>query len=175
MAHQVFAKRAVVAGQAALQPGDFIVTHGSGIFDRLIQTFTRSQWNHAALITSADGEIIEALSNGIKQGKLSKYDAKDYYLVHVELDDEDRSQAVAYARFMNAKHEKYGWLTIAAIAFRILTRLRIMIKIDGTLICSEFVARSLSQGGWIWEKETSLITPADLYNTFVKPATPAAP
>lgn len=173
MAHLVLSKQQVEQQAAPLAPADFIVTHGSGVFDRLIQAFTRSTWNHAALIVAADGTIVEALGSGIKQGNISKYHAKDFFLVRVELSDEDRAQVCAYAAIMNDRHAKYGYLTIAAIALRIVTKLRLVIKIDGTMICSEFVAQSLAQGGHIWDKDTALITPADLYNTFVQTA-PAA-
>jgi hypothetical protein len=68
---------------------------------------------------------------------------------------------------MTKKHAKYGFLTIATIIFKIITKSRLIIKRDGTLICSEFVARALAQGGLIWDKDPSLITPADLYKKFV--------
>jgi hypothetical protein len=148
-------------------PADFIVTHGSGLEDALIRFMTRSRWNHAALIAGADGTIIEATGRGIKRDNIRKYRRRDYYLVRLEMEADDRAEAVAYANAMADRHERYGYLTIFAIVLRIVTRLRLVIKVDGTLICSEFVARSLSQGGRIWYKDTSLITPADLYNVCV--------
>lgn len=149
-------------------PGDFIVTHGSDFFDKMIQIFTHSHWNHAALITSAQGDIIELVGKGIRKNTIQEYQQKQRYVVHVDMSEEDRSQVIAYAQYMLSKHDKYGFLTIASIAVKILTRSRFVIKLDGTLICSEFVARALEQGGIIWPKDPSLITPADVYNYFEK-------
>jgi len=166
--HAVFTRQQVQSGEERLVPGDFIVTHGSGFVDSLIRLMTRSRWNHAALIVASDGTLIEALGTGLTRDKISKYQRRDYFVVRLDLDDEDRAEVLAYANAMLERHPKYGLLTIATIALRILTRMRLVIKKDGTFICSEFVARSLAQGGRIWFEDTSLITPADLYNSCVK-------
>ncbi len=147
-------------------PGDFIVTHGNDIFDKGIQLFTSSPWNHAAIIIDNDGTIAELTSKGIEQNNISKYDAKERFVVHMDFSDEDRGEVLTYAKYMLAKHDAYGFLTIISIGFKILTKSRLVVKLDGTLICSEFVARALSEGGLIWPKDPSLITPADLYNFF---------
>lgn len=167
MKHTTYSKHDIDNKKVVMKPGNFIVTHGSGFMDSMIRFFTRSRWNHAALVVSSDGTIIELLTRGIKKGSIHKYSPDDCYLVDIEMRDEDRKQAVDYAHFMLKKHEKYGFLTIATIALKIITRSRLVIKFDGTLICSEFVADALSEGGIIWEKDTSLITPADLYRRFV--------
>ncbi len=166
--HAVFTRQQVQSGEAALVPGDFIVTHGSGFVDSLIRLITRSHWNHAALIIASDGTLIEALGTGLTRDNIGKYRRRDYFVVRLELDEDDRAEVIAYANAMLARHPKYGFLTIATIALRILTKMRLVIKKDGTFICSEFVARSLAQGGRIWFEDTSLITPADLYNSCVK-------
>lgn len=147
-------------------PGDFIVTHGNDIFDILIRIFTNSNWNHAALITSPSGDIIELTSKGVKKSTIQEYATKDRYLVHITMSEEDRQQVIAYANYISDKHDTYGFLTICTIAFKIITKSRLVIKLDGTLICSEFVARALAQGGILWDRDPSLITPADLYNKF---------
>ena len=166
--HAVFTRQQVQSGEQQLIPGDFIVTHGNGFVDSLIRLMTRSRWNHAALITASDGTLIEALGTGLTRDNISKYRRRDYFVVRLELDAEDRQQVVAYADAMLKRHPQYGFWTIATIALRILTKMRFIIKKDGTFICSEFVARSLAQGGRIWFEDTSLITPADLYNSCVK-------
>lgn len=166
--HAVFTRQQVQSGEQQLVAGDFIVTHGSGFVDSLIQKMTRSPWNHAALITAADGTLIEALGTGLTRDNISKYRKRDYFVVRLLLEDGDRAQVVAYANAMLERHPKYGLWTIFTIALRILTKMRFIIKRDGTFICSEFVARSLAQGGRIWFEDTALITPADLYNSCVK-------
>jgi len=152
--------------QQAYEPGDFVVTHGSDFFDKMIRFFTHSRWNHAALIVSKEGDIIELTSGGIKKNTIQKYQDHDRYIVHITMSDEDRGHVGAYASYMLNQHDKYGFLTIATIAFKILTKSRLVVKLDGTLICSEFVARALGQGGLLWPKDPSFITPADLYNFF---------
>ena len=150
-----------------LKPGNFIVTTGGGFIDRLIQFSTMSKWNHAALVIDSKGTVIDVIGTGIRKLPLSTFSQNDYHIVNVEMSDEDRKQVVAYAAFMLKKHAKYGFVTIASIVLKILTHSRLVIKLDGTLICSEFVANALAEGGVIWDKDTSLITPADLYNKFI--------
>jgi len=165
---KVFVKPDLEKNKAAIKPGNFIVTHGHDFFDRLIQLFTLSHWNHAAVITSASGNLIEQVTSGIRERAINEYKPEDLHIIDLNLSSEDRRQVVAYARFLLQKHTTYGFLTIVSIAFKIITRSRLIIKLDGTLICSEFVANALAEGGIIWDKDTSLITPADLYKTFVK-------
>lgn len=143
-------------------PGDFLVSHDGDVIDRLIQFGTRSHWNHAALIIDADGTVIEALSTGLAESPASKYASRDTYHVAVALSEEDRREVVAFARSMLSRHARYGWLQIAAIVLRLLTGGRLVLKIDGTFICSELVARALGQGGVIWTRDPALMSPADL-------------
>jgi hypothetical protein len=166
--HAVITRDQVQSGAERLVAGDFIVTHGSGFVDWLIRAMTRSYWNHAALITASDGTLIEALGTGLTRDNINKYQRRDYFVVRLDLNEEDREQVVAYANTMLERHPKYGVWTIITIALRILTKMRFIIKRDGTFICSEFVARSLAQGGRIWFEDTSLITPADLYDSCVR-------
>jgi hypothetical protein len=167
MKHTTYSKHDIETKKISMKPGNFVVTHHSGFMDSLIHFFTRSRWNHAALVIASDGTLIELQTHGIQKRNIDTYPVEDYFLIDIEMSDEDRQQAVAYAQFMLKKHEKYGFLTVATIALKIVTHSRLVIKLDGTLICSEFVANALSVGGIIWDKDTSLITPADLYRRFV--------
>jgi hypothetical protein len=150
------------------KPGNFIVTHTSSFLDTLIHIFTGSRWNHAALVVSSRGDLIELESSGIRKNTLKTYSSTQFHLVDVELSKIDRKQIVTYAQYMLKKHPTYGFLTVTSIAFKILTHSRLVVKLDGTLICSEFVAKALAEGGIIWDKDTSLITPGDLYNKFME-------
>lgn len=166
-----FTKKDVDEKKEQVKPGNFIVTlGGNDWFDTLERIFTMSPWNHSALIVDSDGTIIELLTKGIRKNNLSEYPPEKVHIVDIEMSHEDRQQVVQYAKFMLKKHDTYGWLTIASIAFKIITKSRLVVKLDGTLICSEFVARALSQGGVIWDKDPALITPADLYNMFIAKA-----
>jgi len=167
MNYEIYSKDDIEKKKISPKPGNFIVTHGGGFDDLLIHIFTNSRWNHAALVISSEGTIIELETTGIRKRTLNEYPGGDFYLVDVELSEEDRAQTVAYAQAMLKRHEKYGFLTIISIILKIITHSRLIIKLDGTLICSEFVANALSEGGIIWDKDTSLITPADLYQKFI--------
>jgi hypothetical protein len=164
--HGIFIMLIILKMKTSYSPGDFIVTHGSDFFDGLIQIFTHSQWDHAALIINDKGDIIELTNSGIKKSSINKYSAQQKYIVHIDMSDDDRKEVLAYANYMLEKHESYGFLTIVSISLKILTKLRLVIKLDGTLICSEFVALALAEGGIIWPMDTALITPADLFNFF---------
>src|SRR5437016_3874284 len=111
-----------------LKPGNFFVTHGSDFFDKLIQIFTQAKWNHAGLITDHDGTIIELTSQGIKKHSITKYNLQDIYIVNVEMSEEDRQQVKDFSEVMLKKHEHYGFLTIASIAFKIITKSRLIVK-----------------------------------------------
>lgn len=165
---QIYRKQDWEQNLVSLKPGDFILTHGSSLFDTLIQTFTFSHWNHAALIIDEEGTLLEAVDKGIKKHHLSKYRKEEVYIVRTEFNETEREHIVKYGLKMLADHEKYGFLTIFSIALKIITKSRLIIKLEGTIICSEFVANALARGGIIWDKDPELITPADLYNALVK-------
>jgi len=166
--YKLFTKKHVESQEVQLQPGNFIVTSSNSLFDKITHIVTLSRWNHAGLVTDSNGTIIELETHGIQKSNISEYSKKDYYVVDVDMSKEDRKQTVSYAEYMLKEHSEYGFLTILSIMFKILTHSRLVIKLDGTLICSEFVAKALAEGGVIWDKDTSLITPADLYKKFVK-------
>jgi hypothetical protein len=175
------------ATPADYAPGDFILTHSSGLFGRLIR-FGESlrywgddakyaRWNHAALIATADGGLIEALSRGVTKTSISHYKPTEYFLVRVSEDDadaRDRRQAVAYAEYCWDKHEEYSWLTILNIALALLTGCKFTFGVDGQVICSGLVARCLERTSIIFAGAASNISPADLAKQFkVDPPAPA--
>lgn len=158
-------------------PGDFILTHNDGLNAVLIrfgqalrfrgpdQKYTR--WNHAAMITTAEGEIIEAVSNGVVRNRLSKYAQTEYRLVkidHVVDASADRDQIVAFARW--CLDEPYGWFTIVSIMLSLLTGCKFNFGFDGQCICSGLVARALERTRAIFNRTPSHITPADLAKYF---------
>lgn len=154
---------------ADYSPGDFILIHSDGFFDKLIQ-FGQSLrfrgadskfalWNHAALITGQD-EIVEAISKGVRVKPLSYYLNKDYILIRIDATDDDRQEAVAFARYCVG--DKYGWLTIISSALSFLIGLRLSFGFYGQEICSGLVARSLERTKAIFHKDAAHITPADL-------------
>ncbi len=165
-------------------PGDFILTHGDKLYDRLTQwaqslrmhgsdrKYTR--WNHAALIVDTDGAIIEADGPGVCLENLSKYQPAEYYLVHIEASDEDRAEEVAFAR--SCLGQPYGRMTIISIFLALLTGTTLAFGLDGTEICSGLVAQALVRTTANFTKEPSHIMPADLAKYFkVEPPAKGTP
>ncbi len=146
-------------------PGDFILIHGTGFFDRVIQ-FGQSlrfkgevtKYNHAALITSPDGKLIEALGHGVKETHISKYPT--HTLVGITATPEDRAEAVAFAT--SCLSDGYGWTTIVSTALCLLLGLKFSFGFEGQDICSGLVARSLERTNSIFPRDPSHMTPADL-------------
>src|SRR6266404_2914741 len=94
----------VGAGPGEYDPGDFILTHGSAFFSMLIRFGQRLRfrgknrkfawWNHAAMIVSKSGDLIEALGAGVRATHIDKYKATEYHLVPLGTlaDQRDRGQ-----------------------------------------------------------------------------------
>lgn len=151
-------------------PGDFILTHGEGWFARFIklgQSFRFkgeearfATWTHAALIINTEGELVEALSDGVKQTHISKYLPKEYCVVRIDASDIDRQQMVSFAQ--HCLEAQYGWATILSIGLSLLTGLKFSFGFDGQQICSGLVARSLERTTAIFDRNSSNIAPADL-------------
>jgi hypothetical protein len=158
-------------------PGDFILTHSSGIYGRLIRFGEAirywgadkvfAHWSHAALFVDEAGEIVEALGGGVQQRNISAYHGTEYVVVHLPAVTMplDRQQAVAFARF--CLDDPYGWPTIVSMALCLLTGAKFSFGVDGQQICSALVARCLERTGEIFsESEPWHLTPADLARHF---------
>jgi hypothetical protein len=176
-------KKSIRAGETAnpadYQPGDFILVSTDGWYARLIR-FGQSlrffgpdrkyvRWNHAAVVVSPDGEIVEALPHGVVLSHLAKYTAKEYIIIRIDalVRAADREEVVAFARW--CIRERFGWLTIVSIALTILTGSKFVFGLDGQSICSGLVARSLERTTAIFQQSSSHIAPADLAKTFDVP------
>lgn len=163
-------------GEAATQtqPGDFILTHGGKLYDRLTQwaqslrflgpdhKYTR--WNHAALVVDTQGGIVEANGTGVCLENLAKYQPAEYYLVHIDASDDDRAEEVTFAR--DCLGQPYGRLTIFSVFLSLLTGTTLAFGLDGTEICSGLVAQALVRTKVIFTKEPSHVMPADLAKYF---------
>lgn len=157
-----------------MRPGDFVVTHGHSVVSRAIRFGQRlrcpkefAAWNHAALVVSEDGEIAEALSEGVERHHISRYEREDYYLARISASDEDRRQMMAFAESVLAfrggrQGMAYAWLVIASIALNLLTGSRLVFGRSGTTICSGFVAEAMTRAGYIFRKPASHVMPAEL-------------
>jgi uncharacterized protein YycO len=148
------------------QPGDFILLHRKGPVSRMIQWSERirfkdwSTWSHAAFIENST-TLIEALTEGVCRGPISKYKNTMYILVHTEMQGDDQLQAVRFAQHQVGL--KYGFLTDLGIFMRFLTPGRgLWFGTTGTEICSGLVAQAMTRGWEIFEVTPGSISPAEL-------------
>jgi hypothetical protein len=161
-----------------MQPGDVVLVSGTSFWSRLIQVGQRlrihgddvryTRWNHAALVVSPAGDIIEALSQGVEQRSLAVYARVPYTVVDTGLADLDRQEAVRFAQ--SCLGERYGWWTIVSIALALLTGTKFSFGVAGECICSGLVAKSLERGQAIFARDSANIAPADLAKMFRVPA-----
>jgi len=162
-------------------PGDFILTHGGELFSQLIRIGQQLRfrgadqpytfWNHAALVVSEDGAIVEALGSGVERRSIADYDPTQYTVVRITASAPDRAEAAAFAE--SCVGHPYGWTTIVSIALSLLTGAKLSFGFNGQLICSGLVARSLERTTAIFEDEPSHIMPAQLAKLYG--AIPPAP
>lgn len=155
-------------------PGDFILTHGNKLYDRLIHwaqglrfrgaSHKYTRWNHAALVVDDAGNLIEATGRGVEGNPLAKYKPTEYYLVHIEADPIERHHQVAFANW--AKGQPYGKLTIISVFLSLAFGSRIIFALQGQEICSGLVARSLERAGYIFNEDPAHIMPANLAQYF---------
>lgn len=122
-----------------------------------------ARWTHSAMIVSADGDLVEALADGIDRTHISKY-AKVQTLVvspPVPADDPRRAYAVRFAEAQVGT--KYDVLDFVAVAFSLLANLKVSVHSDGRFICSGLCARcteSYTDHGYPYPSEAML--PADI-------------
>lgn len=151
-------------------PGDFLlVDQPNDSIARLVRFGQRlryhgsdaiyAKWNHVALFVT-EHTLIEANGRTVAFTSLENYQHLDTHIVHIGATAPDRAQAVKFA--MSCLHDKYGWLTIASIAFSLVTGSRISVGLDGEEICSGLVARALERTDAIFPRDASHMTPADL-------------
>jgi len=149
--------------------GDYFVVHTDGWAARMIQIGTRSKWNHAGIYIG-NGQIIEALPQGVKIDNLSKYDGKPIIWAHeMSLTSQERVNLITFAkRFEN---DGYGVWSIIALGFKCLTFGLPLIPADWIavrekkVICSQLVAWAYSHVGIkLTNKKHALVTPKDLAN-----------
>jgi len=155
-------------------PGDFILVSTTGILAKFIRfgQFIRyhgqmkpfSTWNHTAMIVDETGTIIEAAGRGVRYSHIDEYKDVEYYLVNTKLNKQSCDQAVAACK--SFVKDKYGWLTIASIAFELITGIKLQFSINNSMICSGVVAQSLWAAGVIFNRNPYQMMPADLASAF---------
>lgn len=165
-------------GETATQydSGDFILVKGHGFQGWLITLGQKLRihgadrkyvnWAHAALIVDRDGTLIEAVGTGVREMPLDYYTGRHYQIFRIKASDENRAEAVAFARSVLDNKARYGPLTIICIALSMLTGSKLMFFIDGQYVCSGLVASALERTGSIFNRCAANITAADLAKYF---------
>ncbi len=178
----VHAMGGVRAVDGAPRAGDFMLTHGDEWTSRLIRfgqslryrgaSAKYAYWNHTALFVDDDGGIVEALGTGVAKRSIHDYDPTQYTVVRIDASDEDRGEAATFA--CSTIGATYGFLTIVSIAISLVTGGKFSFAIDGQLICSGLVARSLERTTLIFRHDPARIMPAELAEMFeVDPPSPS--
>jgi hypothetical protein len=124
------------------------------------------QFSHAALIIGEDGDLAEALGDGVKQTHIAKYAPADYVVIHTDVDEHDQQQVSDFAHSVLREKTKYDRLEILGLAIYCLTGAQLCIQKAGTAICSGFVSDALTRSSFIWPRPPFAMMPADLARYF---------
>jgi hypothetical protein len=159
-----------------LRLGDFLLTRSENWYGKAIRF---GQWfnsrrnvgvNHAVLCAGGS-RISEATADGIVPGLIDKYDDQYYAIVRMEVPQHDAEQIAKYINYSETGRVKYGWLTIASLAMTMGAGSQINFGVNGTLICSGYVAMALLRAGEVFDVDANFVTPADLavkYSVFLR-------
>jgi len=160
------------------QPGDLVFVHSDDFVSRVIRFGQRLRsgwsagafWNHVAILDEQVGTtwtVIQATGHGVTQGStLAQVDPHGTRRIVRLPPGVDRGKLVAFAR--DQVSDDYGFLTIASIAFNLLTPqfMHLDFRRGGTWICSALAAGALLAGGWwpdpMW-RSVYEVTPAQLF------------
>lgn len=148
-------------------PGKFPFSWFTGF---AIRHFTHSDFDHVFVITSEDGEIVEARPSGAQISNISEYDGLELQFSTTDLTDEQRANIVEHA--YSYVGTPYGFLDIAYLGLY-LNHIQpewLFNKVvsEHRMICSQLVATAGVKSGvksWLCGKShEQLVTPADLGN-----------
>ena len=151
-------------------PGDVGLAHGSGLVDRAIRFAetlrygkgsAEARWNHAFMVVSSSGDLIQAEGQGVVTGTMaSDYQGGDYVVLRPTYPPWGVERAVAAMTGLLGK--KYGYLEIVSEAFSFLFQTKLRFAIEGQQICSGAVSFALDQGGIFMGYDEQWNSPADV-------------
>lgn len=155
-------------------PGDYVCVDiiRGGLPARLmgsaIRYATHSKYTHAFIITTEDGEIIEARPEGAAKNHISEYKNMPMFFSTTDLTHQQREGIVSTA--LSLVGTPYGFLDIGYIGLATAgiewEWLLDEVKREDRMICSQLVAHcGISHGvrQWLCGKSCDqLVTPADL-------------
>lgn len=128
-------------------------------------------YTHAALVVSADGDLVEAVGEGVQRSSLTRYviDAEIYQVVRIDITDEARERVVDFAQSAADARAPYASLATVCTTVWALTGSRLMFFMDGSYTCSGLVAAALERMGARFEVNWAKVTPAQLAVVFGAP------
>ena len=133
-----------------------------------------ASYTHAALVVSEDGDLVEAVGEGVQRSSLTRYvvDSGTYQVVRIEASQEARERVVAFAGWAADNHAPYAALQTLCTAFWAFTNSRLMFFMDGSFTCSGLVAAALERMGARFDINAAKVTPAQLAVMFGAPEPP---
>lgn len=149
-------------------PGDIAAETNTSKAARLIQfgqwlRSTKAQrksgnwrWNHIIVVTSAEGDTIEAQGAGVVQAKLA---GRDVVKLNVPA-DVDRAMVVRFAQLHLGL--KYNWVGVILQGVDCLLGTKFHWASPHVLFCSELGCEALEVGGWRSPRLASETKPVDL-------------
>lgn len=138
---------------AAYEAGDILLVDdfnpkGADWLGALIRDGERARgdgrpiWTHSALIVSEDGDIIEALAQGVVRSHASKYAHVQTKVLSLGIPAGDPRRAFAARYALAQQGDGYGVLDFISLAFSVLLGDRWSTHTDGHPICAEVCARA---------------------------------
>jgi hypothetical protein len=169
------------------QPGDFLLSRAHGLNHRLIRFGQNLRlqgedkryagYTHAALVTSASGDVIEAIGEGVTETSLKQYviDNEVYQVVRITTSDADRQKVVDFVKFARKARKPYAFLANISITLWAFTGSRLVFFLDGSFTCSGLVAEALVRTGAQFDMSSARVMPAQLAVFFNAPPPPPDP
>lgn len=149
-------------------PGFYVCVSTPGWGALAIKLGTRSRYNHAFMITSTDGEIVQAMGGGVERAHISQY-AGRRMKISSGISMNSEQQAILVRTAYSMVGVPYNDLAIIddglealGGAWRYLANLA---SEDSELMCSQAVALMGKAAGYDWmcgKRTASEVTPGDL-------------
>lgn len=149
--------------------GDVVLVKNNTLMSWIIRLgeylrFHLDAWSHTAFAVSGDGDIIEALWDGVHIDNIDKYRNVEYAIVHTSETclawPSDLDEALRYVYLQNDK--PYGYLTLIGTATRFLLPGHNFMFISSHNICSGLVAQALTRGNFISQVQPVTMSPTEL-------------
>lgn len=143
-----------------LQFGDIFLVSRRGLIGELIKWHTHSQWTHTGIVIEPCGLILEATFPEVRYFNIDKYTEKGYKVAILRLKDFslDKTKGLEYLLpKLGTRYDYFGFLSF------LLNR---KIGNKSFYFCSELAHEFIkSQGSKITRKDSSFVTPEDIWNT----------